>query len=189
MPREQTRSESRGRAGARTPATGAFLAWVTGLVHANRAKLVRVARREGLSGEDALDCAQETFFSFLSLPQARLLVEAPEDAAKVLTVLARNLARNRRRRHDRARPHDEAAVETLRDDDATADELVERAEEHARVVGCVATLGEMQRAVVSLRLVDELSGEDVARSLGTTPGNVAVLLHRAKTKLRACMDA
>ena len=55
------------------------------------------------------------------------------------------------------------------------------------MVGCLATLSEIQRAVVSLRLVDEVPGEDVARLLDTTPGNVAVLLHRAKRALHACL--
>jgi RNA polymerase sigma-70 factor (ECF subfamily) len=166
-----------------------FLGWVTHLVHAHRARLVRVVRREGLSAEDALDCVQDAFHSFLLLPQARLLVEAPDDSAKLLTVLARNVARNRRRKHHRARPHDDAAVASLRDDAATADEVVAQAEAYGVMVGCLATLSEIQRAVVSLRLVDEVTGEDVARMLGTTPGNVAILLHRAKQRLRACLPA
>ena len=43
--------------------------------------------------------------SFLELPQARLLVGLPEDSAKLLAILARNIARNRRRRHDYVKPH------------------------------------------------------------------------------------
>ena len=88
-----------------------FLGWVSRLVHEQRARLTRVVRREGLGAEDALDCVQDAFKSFLTLPQARLLVEAPDDSAKLLTVLARNLARNFRRRHHRARPHDSSADE------------------------------------------------------------------------------
>ena len=49
------------------------------------------------------------------------------------------------------------------------------------------TLGEMQRAVVTLRMLDEIDGEDVAATLGITPGHVSVLLHRAKANLLACM--
>jgi len=171
------------------PASGAFLGWVSHLVHQHRARLVRVARREGLDPQDALDCAQEAFHSFLMLPQARLLVEAPADSARILITLTRNLARNRRRRHDRARPHDadELTIEGLHGEDAGADELVARAELHAAMVGCLTTLGQIQRAVVTLRLVDEVAGEDVAEMLGTTAGNVAVLLHRAKQQLRACV--
>ncbi len=168
-----------------------FLDWVTHLVHAQRARLVRVVRREGLGAEDALDCVQDAFCSFLVLPQARLLVQEPEDSAKLLTVLARNVARNRRRRHDRARPHlgDDVTLSGLQDDVRSVDDLIADAERYALVVGCMATLSEIQRAVVQLRLLDQVPGEDVAKMLGTTPGNVAVLLHRAKQRLRNCYES
>jgi hypothetical protein len=52
----------------------------------------------------------------------------------------------------------------------------------------MTTLSEVQRAVVNLRLVDEVPGENVARQLGTTPAHVAVLLFRAKRALRRCID-
>jgi len=165
-----------------------FLGWVSRLVHEQRARLTRVVRREGLGAEDALDCVQDAFKSFLTLPQARLLVEAPDDSAKLLTVLARNLARNFRRRHHRARPHDSSADE-LAGEGPSVEQVVASAERYAMAVGCAATLSEIQRAVVDLRLVDEVPGEDVARMLGRSEGNVAVLLHRAKAKLKACLPA
>src|SRR5271163_1077470 len=123
-----------------------FHGWITGLVHGHRAQLVRVVRREGLRSEDALDCVQETFLSFLNLPQARLLVERPDDSARMLIVLARNIARNRRRRHDYARPHivDDAILHGLPSDAASADDIVSAAEEHAMVLGCMTTLNDVQ---------------------------------------------
>src|SRR5277367_933134 len=92
-----------------------FYDWVTLLVHRHRARLARVVRREGVRADDALDCVQEAFLSFLNLPQARLLVGRPDDSARMLIILARNIARNRRRRHDYARPHivDDATIEEL----------------------------------------------------------------------------
>ena len=176
----------------RSPARGdGFLGWVTGLVHRHRAHLVRVVRREGLRTDDALDCVQEAFAGFLALPQARLLVDQPDDSARLLTILARNIARNRRRRHDYARPHmtDDGVLESLPSDAASADEVVATAEQHAIVLGCMATLNEVQRAVVRLRLIDEVPGEDVAGALGTTSSHVAVLLFRAKRYLRGCVEA
>jgi RNA polymerase sigma-70 factor (ECF subfamily) len=53
----------------------------------------------------------------------------------------------------------------------------------------VAELCEIQRAVVTLRMLDERPGEDVAHLLGITKNHAAVLLHRAKASLRACMTA
>ena len=172
-------------------ATEGFFAWVTTLVHANRARLTRLVRREGVRAEDALDCVQEAFVSFLGLPQARLLVGQADDSARMLRVLARNIARNRRRRHDYARPHivDEETIEQIASEAESADEIISRTEQRALALACLATLNEVQRAVVRLRLVDELPGENVARQLGISPGHLAVLLHRAKQALRHCVDA
>src|SRR5262245_62262736 len=77
-----------------------FLEWVTRLSHTHREKLCRLARREGLREEDALDCVQDAFHTFLLLPQARRLVESDDDSIKLLSVLVRNHARNRRRKHE-----------------------------------------------------------------------------------------
>jgi RNA polymerase sigma-70 factor (ECF subfamily) len=108
----------------------------------------------------------------------------------MLIILARNIARNRRRRHDYARPHivDDATLQGLPSDATSADEVVAAAEHHAMILGCMATLTEVQRAVVQLRLVDEVAGENVARQLGTTASHVAVLLSRAKQRLRRCVE-
>ena len=54
-------------------------------------------------------------------------------------------------------------------------------------VGCVGHLGELQRKVVTLRLLDDVPGDDVAKLLGISPVHVAVLLYRAKQELRQCM--
>ena len=67
------------------------------------------------------------------------------------------------------------------------EQLLARAEEQVRLRGCVAELCEIQRAVVSLRMLEERPGEDVAALLGISANHVAVLLHRAKSALRACM--
>src|SRR5208282_4631019 len=141
-------------AGAQMSRPNSFHGWVTDLVHQHRGRLARVVRREGVRADDALDCVQEAFLSFLNLAQARLLVGRPEDSARMLTILARNIARNRRRRHDYARPHlvDDAVVQALASDATSADEVVAAAEQHALLLGCMATLHEVQRAVVRLRL-------------------------------------
>jgi RNA polymerase sigma-70 factor (ECF subfamily) len=181
-----TATGRRSRAEDRGPG---FLEWATRLVHTHRGRLFRVARREGLREEDALDCVQDAFHTFLLLPQARQLVESDEDSIKLLSVLARNHARNRRRRHEIARPHDSSdeALALLSAEAVPVDELIAQAEDFALMVGCLDHLGKLQRAVVSLRMLDEVPGEDVARMLGLPPSHVAVLLHRAKQSVRSCM--
>jgi RNA polymerase sigma-70 factor, ECF subfamily len=169
----------------------AFIGWVGRLVHRHRAQLVAVARREGLGGEDAFDVVQEAFGTFLTLPAAQALVEVAEDSRKLLLAVTRNLARNRRRLAATARPHrrDPELLAALPTDAPSVESLLAAAEEELRLRGCVETLGELQKAVVTLRMLDEADGEDVARTLGITRGNVAVLLHRAKANLHACMTA
>ncbi len=167
-----------------------FFGWVTLLVHRHRARLVRVVRREGVRADDALDCVQEAFLGFLNLPQARLLVGLPDDSARMLTILARNIARNRRRRHDYVKPHivEDEVLLGLASDAASADHAIAVAEQVVLTLGCMTTLSDVQRAVVNLRLVDEVPGENVARELGTTPAHVGVLLFRAKRDLRRCLE-
>ena len=113
------------------------LAHLARLARSERGALAALARAEGVSPEDAVDCVQE------GLPHAPV---------------------------------------------AGVDELLSRAEEHVRLRACVAELCEIQKAVVTLRMLEEQPGEDVGAALGIiSAGHVAVLLHRAKRALRACM--
>jgi RNA polymerase sigma-70 factor (ECF subfamily) len=158
------------------------------MARAHARKLAVVARREGLTAEDALDAVQEAFHTFLRLPQARTLVDDGEGTRALLTVLVRNAARNMRRRSFRSRPHE--AIDDhaeLADALPPADEVVARTEGRVALLGCVARLDEVQRNVVTLRMLEELSGEATAARLGLTPGHVAVLLHRAKKSLADCV--
>ena len=166
-----------------------FLEWVTQLVHTHRARLYRVAGREGLREEDSFDAVQDAFHTFLLLPQARQLVGSHVDSLKLLSVLVRNHARNLRRKHSTSRPHDsgDETLALLPADAQPVDELIAQAEDFALMIGCLDTLGKVQRSVVSLRMLDEVPGEDVARMLGLPSSHVAVLLHRAKQNLRSCM--
>jgi RNA polymerase sigma-70 factor (ECF subfamily) len=166
-----------------------FAGWVTDLVLQHRWRLVRVARAEGLAAEEAFDAVQEAFASFLVLPRAREIGEAPDDARRLLVTLTRNIARNGRRLHAHARPHlgDDAVLDGIADEAPGSEQLLELGEEQRRLAGCVRRLADIQRAVVTLRMLEELPGEDVARRLGIRAGHVAVLLHRAKASLRSCM--
>ncbi len=119
--------------------------------------------------------------------RATALPPSDDEVAALLATIVRNAARNRRRRHFRARPHDELDEARLAVPDAAADDLIASAEERVRLRACVSELCDVQRAVVTLRMLEEQPGDDVARALGISAGHVAVLLHRAKGALRACM--
>jgi RNA polymerase sigma-70 factor (ECF subfamily) len=160
---------------------------ISEVARAKRAILAGIARAEGLTAEDAVDCVQEGLCTLLDLVQSGEVAFGPDPSA-ILATIVRNAARNHRRRHFRSRPHEDfGARERAGDEQAMPEELVARAEEHVRLRGCVAELCEIQRAVVSLRMLEERPGEDVAALLGISSNHVAVLLHRAKSALRTCM--
>jgi RNA polymerase sigma-70 factor, ECF subfamily len=158
---------------------------LTRAAHAQRTRLAAIARREGLSHEDAVDCVHDAFCTFLQLA-LRGELPAQDDFGPLLAGIVRNTARNKRRRHHVSRPHEAAADATFGSDEAP-DEKLARAEDHVRLRACVARLCDTQRAVVTLRMLEERDGEDVASALGITRGYVDVLLHRARGTLFACM--
>ena len=168
------------------PSTPDPLTALERVIRTERDALARVARYEGLGAEDALDCVHDAYCTFLQLALAEKL---PPEASygSYLAGIVRNAARNLRRRHHLARPHD--AIESFVPEDTSdgALELFAKAEEHIRLRACVDRLCETQKAVVTLRLLEDRPGEDVARSLGLKRGYVDVLLHRAKGSLLACM--
>jgi RNA polymerase sigma-70 factor (ECF subfamily) len=154
-----------------------------------RRALAAMARSEGLTPEDAVDCVQEGLSTLIDLVRTGQLAKMSEPGP-VLATIVRNVARNQRRRHFRSRPHDAIDTLELADRDRVfPDELMVRALEQIRLQACVAELCEIQRAVVTLRILEERPGEDVAELLGITKNHAAVLLHRAKLSLRACMTA
>jgi RNA polymerase sigma-70 factor (ECF subfamily) len=157
------------------------------VVREQRASLTRLARREGLGAEDALDCVHDALCTFL---QMALRGDLPEDVAEHAPLLAgivRNGARNKRRRHHLSRPHDAIDAIDPGGDGLSTETLVAHAEECVRLRGCVDRLCKTQRTVVMMRLLEERDGEDVAATLGITRGYVDVLVHRAKASLRVCM--
>jgi len=69
------------------------------------------------------------------------------------------------------------------DDRLAAEDLVRRVRTH------LPELPEAQRRVLVLRDVEGLDADDVCEVLGLTAGNQRVLLHRARTRLRAVLEA
>jgi RNA polymerase sigma-70 factor (ECF subfamily) len=156
-------------------------------VHDERAALTRLARREGLGPEDALDCVHDAFCTFLQMAQRNDLPRDPAEHVPLLAGMVRNAARNKRRRHHLALPHQEIDAVEIGADVPSAEILVAHAEECVRLRSCVERLCKSQRTVVMMRLLEERAGEDVAATLGITRGYVDVLLHRAKASLLVCM--
>jgi RNA polymerase sigma-70 factor (ECF subfamily) len=73
-------------------------------------------------------------------------------------------------------------------DDVPEERLLAR-ETRERIAAAVAALPAAQRAVISLRDVEGLSSEETCKVLELTEGNQRVLLHRARSKVRAELEA
>lgn len=67
--------------------------------------------------------------------------------------------------------------------------LVENREFWAVFAGCLDGLPEAHRRAFSMREFDGLSSEEIRKVLEVTPTNLWVILHRARTKLRRCLEA
>ena len=169
-----------------TPEAEDFLEALTAVVRSERARLVRIALREGLGPQDALECVQDALCKLLHLERLGQLAAPATEWGALLGGITRNGARNWRRRHAVCRPH-QPSTDQAPSALPAADELLAGAEAHLRLRACVAELCEIQRSVVLFRLLDERPGEDVAEVLGISRSYVDVLMHRAKAALRACM--
>jgi RNA polymerase sigma-70 factor (ECF subfamily) len=170
-----------------TVETSDALEALTELVRTERSALAGAARREGLSPEDAVECVQDALCTLLSQVQRGEIAVDKDAWRPLLVTMVKNAAKNGRRRHHRARAHDDIDAVTPAINAPRADDLLAHAEEQVRLRACIAELCEVQRAVVMLRLLGEEPGEDVAATLGITRGHVDVLAHRAKANLRVCM--
>lgn len=66
--------------------------------------------------------------------------------------------------------------------------LVESREFWAVFTSCLDGLPEAHRRAFSMREFDGLTGEEIRKVLDVTPTNLWVMLHRARTKLRRCLE-
>jgi RNA polymerase sigma-70 factor (ECF subfamily) len=163
--------------------------WISQVVSEKRGLLIHMARKEGLDTEDALEVVQDALITLFEMPQGRILAEDSDDVAKLLVVIVQNAARNRRRRHYLVKEHDAApeVLEKLSSSEESVDELVAAAERHVTLLGCLAKLKELQYHVVRLRLLEDKTGDEVSKILDISADHVAVLLHRAKKSIKACL--
>jgi len=66
--------------------------------------------------------------------------------------------------------------------------LVENREFWGVLTSCLDGLPEAHRLAFSMREFDGLSSEEIRKVLEVTPTNLWVMLHRARTKLRRCLE-
>jgi RNA polymerase sigma-70 factor (TIGR02943 family) len=78
---------------------------------------------------------------------------------------------------------------SLQDWKDSPDKLVENREFWNIFQSCLSDLPETHRRAFTLGEIDGMKGEEVCEILSVTPANFWVMLHRARAKLRKCLDA
>ena len=136
---------------------------------------------------DAADCLQEVFINAVTAYR-------PDDVRNWLGLLRRlttcravDMLRQRLRRAGRI--SDLADWTALPCTKPSPGQSVEDQELAAQLRRCLAQLPEQQAEVFCMACVDELGHDEIAEHLGITAGNVRVLLHRARARLRELLPA
>jgi len=164
------------------------------IVEANTRKLYRAARGMGHSNEEADDLVQEVFLTFMTS------LDRFEGRSAVSTWLYGILLRKvqeRRRQVTRERaqdPIDEVWEAHFKADGTwlrapvDAESTLTGRQIGAAIRDCMDGLPGPARDVFVLRQIEELSAEDVRNVLNLTITHIGVLLHRARLRMRACLD-
>jgi RNA polymerase sigma-70 factor (ECF subfamily) len=151
--------------------------------------IYRVAYALTRNASDADDLAQETF---VRAYQAIGRFRAGEPLYPWLSRIAVNLTYSlfRRRKHrpeTSIEPLVEAGRQWAADDDPA--ERAAESEQHEQLTAAFAELSHEHQAVLTLRVVEDLSYDDIARTLGVPAGTVMSRLSRARVELRARFKA
>ena len=157
-------------------------------------RLYRAARGMGYSKNEAEDLVQDVFMTFIES------IDRFEGRAQVGTWLfgiLHHKSQERRRtvvRDELNDPidqvfesHFDARGSWIRPP-AAPDRHVSAQEAGHAIQDCLAGLSPVQREVFQLRQVEELSAAEVCKISGHTITHVGVLFHRARMKLRECLE-
>jgi len=164
------------------------------IVNQHSRRLYRAARGMGVSIDVAEDVIQEVFVTFVSS------IDRFEGRAEVGTWLfgiLHHKVQERRRMRVREELNDpiDEVFESQFDarggwiqPPAAPDESLSARECADAIQHCLDGLSSLQREVFQLRQVEELSGAEVSKILAQTVTHIGVLLHRARARLRECLQ-
>jgi RNA polymerase sigma-70 factor (ECF subfamily) len=177
------------------------------LVRRHHAAMIRIARGYVISDAEAEEIVQDTWLAVLKG------IDRFEGRSALRTwifAILLNQARTRARRRGREVPSpslDDVTAPTDRgrfygDQDAFpgtwaqppvawrdhAQERLEAGETLTLIADVLRELPDRQREVIVLRDLQGLSSDEVGELLELTPGNQRVLLHRARSKVRAALE-
>jgi RNA polymerase sigma-70 factor (ECF subfamily) len=154
------------------------------LVRRYQRAVYRIAYGLTRNGADADDLAQETFVrAYQALDRFRADEPLYPWLARITVNLAYSLFRRRRRRPETAiEPLIEAGQQWAADDDPTRDAA--EAERREQLQASFAELTQEHQAILVLRVVEGLSYDEIARTLGVPMGTVMSRLSRARAELK-----
>src|SRR5260370_33602667 len=135
---------------------------------------------------DALDCYQETFLAAWRFTQRQPVA----DWNSFLTSLAARRAMDRLRQRYRSRSR-LIAIDSVPEPSSEADCPLQNAKARElmdRVREGMTELPDKQAEVFWLSCVEGQSHQEIGERMAIPPGEVRVLLHRARTSLRAILD-
>jgi RNA polymerase sigma-70 factor, ECF subfamily len=149
----------------------------------------RVAYALTRNASDADDLAQETFVrAYQAIGRFRAGEPLYPWLSRITVNLTYSLFRRRRRRPETSiEPLMEAGRQWAGYDDPA--ERAAETEQHERLAAAFAGLSHEHQAVLTLRVVEDLSYDDIARTLGVPAGTVMSRLSRARAELRARLKA
>jgi RNA polymerase sigma-70 factor (ECF subfamily) len=164
------------------------------VVHEHSPRLFRAARALGHSTEEAEDLVQEVFLTFVAT------LDRFEGRASVHTWLYGILLRKAKERwRERAKEETHDAIDgdwESRFDPAgnwvrppvDPDRALTTREASAAIQDCFRELPPHQRSALLLRQFEGFSAEEASKVLDLTVTHIGVLLHRARLRMRACLD-
>ncbi len=157
------------------------------LVRRHQRAVHRLAWSLTRSASDADDLTQETFVrAWRAIARFELGQPVFPWLARIVTNTAYSLFRHRRRRPEQSiEPLVEQGMQWGVDDDPAAH--ADRSERDARLRACFEQLAPEHQSVLALRVMQDLSYEQIAQALGVPVGTVMSRLSRARAELKRRM--
>lgn len=135
---------------------------------------------------DTADCFQETFLGALEISRAQSVRSMSGLLVRLATTRAIDKLRQRCRREKYQGIRQEASL--AGQDEGDPSQHAETEELTLRLRVAIGQLPAQEAKAFCLRYFNEMSYREVARELEITTGTAGVLLHRAKTRLRATLE-
>lgn len=164
------------------------------VIHENSGRLYRASRGLGHSADEAEDLVQDVFLTFVAT------LDRFEGRASLQTWLYGILLRKAKERwRTRRKEENHDPIDDIwesRFDPAGSwirppldpDRALTSREAALAIQDCLMALPEQQRTAFLLRQVEEFPAAEASKILDLTVTHIGVLLHRARLRMRTCLD-